>query len=158
MEDKRIFMVKDKFDEIRGIYETESEANQLAAYLNSKYLKAQTDIKEKVHSQKYSVKSYKVSEFRRRKKLFWLITLYFDYHPTGMYNNLLDGCPYVVANIEKTMLVDYEIEDTINMNIGEITNHIYFTVPMRTTTNDLKSIAFNKLREKWKEGKLVKEK
>ena len=157
-EDKRVFIVKDKFDETKGIFESESEANQLAAYLNSKFLKAQKDFKNNVHTQKYSVKSYPVGEFRRRKKLFWLITLYFDYHPTGVYNNLLDGCPYIVANIEKTMVIDYEIDDVINMEAGEITNHIYFTTPFKTTTNDLKSIAYEKLHEKWKAGLLIESK
>lgn len=149
--DKKIFIVKNKYDEIQGTFATENEAKQLAAYLNSKFLKAQSDIKSAIHTQKYSVKSYTVREFYRHKKLFWLITLYFERFPT----NLLNDCPYAVANVEKTMMIDYEIEDTLNMRDDGV-HHIYFTTSIKNSDNELRSIAYHKLMDMWNSG-LIKE-
>ena len=145
---KKVFVVKNKYDEDQGVFATENEAKQLAAYLNSKFLKAQTDISSAIHTQKYYVKSYSIREFYRHKKLFYLIVVYFDRYPT----NLLDDCPYAVANIEKTMLIDYEIEDEVHM--GDGTHHIYFTTYIRTTDKELKTIAYHKLHDLWNNGKI----
>ena len=38
------------------------------------------------------------------------------------------------------MVIDYEIEDIINMEVGEITNHIYFTAPLKIKTDELKYV------------------
>jgi hypothetical protein len=145
-----IFCVKNNYDEIQGVFKTELEAQQLVAYLNSKYLKAQPNISESIHRVKYSVHKYTVGEFHRRKKLYWLITVYF-----GIVSYTRLDCPYAVSNIEKTMILDYEVDETLNLRENGV-HHIYFTVPFRTTKNELEAIARDKVHCLWVERNLPK--
>ena len=147
MEDnKKVFVVKNNYDEIQAIYPTESEAKQLSAYLNGKYLRNQDSIHKAVHRLKYYVKGYTIKEFYRHKKLFWLVVIYFDNHPSPT------GCPYSLCNVEKYMLLDYEVEEEIVFN--EEMNHIYFTAPLNSTENELRHIACEKIHEIWKNEKI----
>ena len=146
---KKVFVVKNNYDEIESIYDTESEAKQLCAYLNGKYLKAQKDIPSAVHTINYKVKSYPIREFYRHKKLYWLIVVYFEKYPT----NLLNDCPYAVANIEKNRIVDFEMEDEFRLRESGV-HHIFFTTSIKTTEQELKSMAYHKLQDLWNSGKI----
>lgn len=143
--EKRVFIVKDNYEEIRGIFDTESEANQLAAYLNGKYLKAQADIPSTFRRVRYSVRSYSIGEFRRRKKLFWFVVVFFDNFKSR------SGCPHSLCKVDKTEIVDYEIDTIITYD--EEMNHMYFTVPIKTTTKELDHIVYEKLMDLWEKEK-----
>lgn len=148
-DDKKVYCVRNNCDEIQAIYESETEANQLSAYLNSKFLDAQPDIADAIHRTKYRVTGYNLKEFHRRKRLFWLVVAYFS---RVSYTRL--DCPYAIANVERYMLIDHELEDKLNMR-DDITHHIYFTVPYKTTKKELESIAYEKLQRFYKEGKVI---
>ena len=139
MDDKQqiIFVVKNNYDEIHGVFNTESEANQLAGYLNSKYIEGK-DISTVLHRIKYSVHKYSVKEFRRRKRLFWLVIIYFDKF------DALNGNQYRVCNIEKNMIIDHEIDDQIYFR-EDGTHHLYLTVPLHIKDKELSKIAFEKI-------------
>lgn len=145
---KKVYVVKDRYEEIQGIYETEYQATQLAAFLNSKYLKAQPTIVGALHRQSYTVHTYPIREFYRRKKLFYLVTAYFE---KASSPNLLNHCPYALARVERTLIIDYEIDDQVNMRVEGV-HHIYFTESIKKTEKELWSIAYNKMIDKWSTG------
>ena len=68
---KKIYLVVDKYGEIQWVTEDESEAYQYCGFRNGVLLRSQKDIPSAVNTMKYSVKSYPVEQFRRKKKLFW---------------------------------------------------------------------------------------
>lgn len=144
-EKKEIFAVKNEFNEIESVFETYEEACQLAGYLNGKYLRAQDDIPSKFRNKKFVVMTFPVKKFYRRKKLFWLVVVYFDNFKSR------SGCPHSLCKVDKTEIVDYEIDTIIRYD--ETMNHMYFTVPIKTTTKELDHIVYEKLMELWEKEK-----
>ena len=94
---------------------------------------------------KYSVKSYTVEEFKRKKKLFWFVIAYFDKYPTKT------GFPFSLCAVDKYMIVDYEIDDIVNIT-DNYTDHLYFTAPLKIKKNDLWNMAHDKLETYLKEN------
>lgn len=136
-------------DNSRDIYwvtEDEMQAHQACAYKNSRYLQGQKDIPSAVSNLYFKVKKCDVVEFKRHKSLFWLVIVYFDKHPSR------DGFPYTICNVERRMVVDYEMEDILNLT-ENYTDHMYFTAPFKTKNNDLWKMAGAKLRKLVEENK-----
>ena len=142
---KKIYLVVDKYGEIQWVTEDESQAYQACGYRNGRFLRAQEDIPSAVHTMQYSVKTYPIEEFKRRKKLFWFIIAYFDKYPTKT------GFPYSICEVKKHMIIDYEIDDLVDMT-ENYTDHLYFTAPLKITKNELWQMAHNKLEKYLKEN------
>ena len=53
------------------------------------------------------------------------------------------------------MIIDYEVEDELNMRGINTTHHIYFSAPYRSTKDELYTMAIDKLHKYWHEGKLI---
>lgn len=137
---KKIHIVVDKYDEIQWITEDQSQAYQVCGYRNGRFLRAQKDIPSAVNTMRYTVKSYPVEQFRRKKKLFWLIVAYFDKYPQKT------GFPYSICDVQRHMIIDYEIDDLVDMT-DNYTDHVYFTAPLKITDKELWKMTHDKLQK-----------